>query len=64
MPYIHCTIQSGMSPAKKRELALELAKAVHQSLGSPMQYVHVAVSEVPANEFVESGKVGVSYPGK
>ena len=61
MPYIQCNIQSGLSAAKKQELVLELSKAVNETLGSPMQYVHVGISEIPGNEFVESGQVNLPY---
>lgn len=61
MPYIQCTIHSGLSASQKGELALELAEAVHQSLGSPKPYIHVGVTEIPANEFVESGQIDFQY---
>lgn len=61
MPYIHCNIHSGLSSDKKRQLALELTQAVHESLGSPIPYIHVAVSETPGNEFVEAGEVEFRY---
>ena len=61
MPYIQCNIQSGLSAEKKRNLALELTKAVHESLGPPIQYIHVAVTETPSRQFVESGQVDFGY---
>lgn len=61
MPYIHCNIQTGLSAEKKQELVLELSKAVHETLGSPMPYVHVGITEIPGNEFVESGHVNLQY---
>ena len=61
MPYIQCNIQSGLSAEKKRNLALELTKVVHESLGSPIQYIHVAVTETPSGQFVESGQVDFAY---
>ena len=61
MPHIQCSIQSGLSSEKKRELALELAKVVRESLGSPMQYIHVGITEIPAGQFVESGRVDFKY---
>jgi 4-oxalocrotonate tautomerase family enzyme len=61
MPYIQCNIQSGLSAEKKRNLALELTRAVHESLGSPIRYIHVAVTETPTGQFVESGQIGLAY---
>ncbi len=61
MPYIEANIQTGLDPAKKQELALAITKAVHESIGSPIPYIHVAITETPGNEFVESGKVNFSY---
>lgn len=61
MPYIEANIQAGLNSAKKQELALAITQAVHESIGSPMQYIHVAVTETPSNEFVESGKVDFPY---
>ena len=42
-------------------LALEIAKALNETLRSPMEYIHVSVVEVPANEFVESARIGLRY---
>jgi 4-oxalocrotonate tautomerase family enzyme len=61
MPYIQCNIQSGLSAETKRQLALELTRAVHESLGSPIQYIHVAVTETPTGQFVESGQIDLAY---
>jgi 4-oxalocrotonate tautomerase family enzyme len=61
MPYIQCNIQSGLSAEKKRNLALELTRAVHESLGSPIRYIHVAVTETPTGQFVESGQIDLAY---
>jgi 4-oxalocrotonate tautomerase family enzyme len=61
MPFIEANIQKGLSSAKKQELALAITQAVHESIGAPMQYIHVAVTETPSNEFVESGRVDLPY---
>ncbi len=61
MPYIECRIQSGLSAARKQQLALELAKAVQDTIGAPVRYTHVAVTETPSNEFVEAGRVDLPY---
>jgi 4-oxalocrotonate tautomerase family enzyme len=61
MPYIQCNIQSGLSPEKKRELALALTRVVHESLGSPLQYIHVGIAEIPGGQFVESGQLDFKY---
>jgi 4-oxalocrotonate tautomerase family enzyme len=61
MPYIQCNIQSGLSSEQKRELALELTKVVHETLGAPMQYIHVGIVEIPSRQFVESGEIDFKY---
>jgi 4-oxalocrotonate tautomerase family enzyme len=61
MPYVQCNIQSGLAPEKKRELALEIAKVLNETLGSPMEYIHVGISEIPSGQFVESGQIDFKY---
>ena len=61
MPFIQCHLHAGVSAEAKRKLAQELTTIVHESLGSPIPYIHVAVVEVPGNEFVESGEVDFRY---
>jgi 4-oxalocrotonate tautomerase family enzyme len=61
MPYVQCTIQSGLSVEKKKKLALEVAKALNETLGSPMEYIHVGISEIPSTQFVESGQIDLKY---
>jgi phenylpyruvate tautomerase PptA (4-oxalocrotonate tautomerase family) len=55
MPYIQCDIRSGLSIDQRTRLAAEIARVVHESLGAPLPYIHVAVREVPGETFVESG---------
>lgn len=61
MPYVQCNIQSGLAAEKKRELALEIAKVLNETLGSPMEYIHVGISEIPSGQFVESGQIDFRY---
>ncbi len=61
MPYVQCNIQSGLSAEKKKELALEVAKVLNETLGSPMEYIHVGISEIPSGQFVESGQINFKY---
>ena len=61
MPYIHCNVQQGLTPAQKQQLVVELTLAVKETIGSPTQYIHVGLTEIPGNEFVESGQVNLPY---
>ncbi|WP_207005773.1 tautomerase family protein [Trinickia mobilis] len=61
MPFIHCNIHTGVSPEAKHELAQELIQIVHETIGSPIPYIHVAIVEVPGSEFVESGQLNFQY---
>lgn len=61
MPYLHCNVQRGLSPAQKRQLVEEITAAVRETIGSPVQYIHIGLTEIDGNEFVESGRVNLPY---
>lgn len=56
MPYIKCDVHAGLTSEQKGQLADEIVRITHEKLGSPIEYIHVAVREIPASEFVEGGK--------
>jgi 4-oxalocrotonate tautomerase family enzyme len=64
MPYLHCNVQQGLSAAQKRQLALELTAAVKEIIGSPTQYIHIGITEIPGNEFIESGQLNLAYESR
>jgi phenylpyruvate tautomerase PptA (4-oxalocrotonate tautomerase family) len=61
MPYIQCDIHAGLSIERRTTLATEITRVVHESLGAPIPYIHVAVREIPGESFVESGVLNAVY---
>ncbi|MBC9879884.1 4-oxalocrotonate tautomerase [Bradyrhizobium sp. INPA01-394B] len=61
MPYICCDIQEGLSDDQKERLADAITQITHESIGSPMPYIHVAIREFPKTSFVQSGLRGRDY---
>jgi phenylpyruvate tautomerase PptA (4-oxalocrotonate tautomerase family) len=61
MPYICCDIQQGLSDDQKERLADAITRITHESIGSPIPYIHVAIREFPKSSFVQSGLRGREY---
>ena len=61
MPHLHCIVRKGLSHKKRSLLAKALADAVHQEIGAPLEYIHVAISEVPSGQIVEAGSFQANY---
>jgi phenylpyruvate tautomerase PptA (4-oxalocrotonate tautomerase family) len=61
MPYICCDIQEGLSDKQKERLADAITRITHETIGSPIPYIHVAIREFPKSGFVQSGLRGREY---
>jgi 4-oxalocrotonate tautomerase len=55
MPYVQVTIAEGRSADEKRALMTAVAHAVNESIGAPLETVHVWVSEVAPAELSIGG---------
>ena len=48
MPIIQCDIREGRSPEQKAALAEAITKAVHDTIGSPVEWIYALIRETPA----------------
>ena len=55
MPTVNITLASGRPPEKKEELIKKVTDAVVESLGVPKEAVHIALVEIPRENFGEGG---------
>ena len=55
MPIVSITLASGRPPEKKEELIKKVTDAVVESLGVPKEAVHIALVEIPRENFGEGG---------
>lgn len=52
MPLIQITLLEGREPSAVTECARQVARAVHASLGAPLERIRVCVQEVPATHWL------------
>jgi 4-oxalocrotonate tautomerase family enzyme len=55
MPVIQCDIREGRSAAQKQALGEAITRAVHESIGAPVEYIYVLIREVPAAQHFHGG---------
>lgn len=61
MPIIQCDIREGRTEEQKRALAQRIADAVHETIGSPREYIYVLVRETPGSHHFHGGEFLPEY---
>lgn len=56
MPIIQCDIRQGRTEEQKQALALEITRVVHETTGSPIEYIYVSIRETPGSHHVKAGE--------
>lgn len=65
MPLIQCDIREGRTEEQKRALAREITRVVHETIGSPIEYIYVLIRETPGFHHVKGGVALPEYtPGE
>jgi 4-oxalocrotonate tautomerase len=47
VPVIQCDIREGRTEEQKQALAREITRVVHETTGSPVEYIHVLIRRPP-----------------
>jgi 4-oxalocrotonate tautomerase family enzyme len=61
MLVIQCDIREGRTEAQKQALAQEITRVVHETIGSPIEYVYVLIRETPGSYHVKVGEALADY---
>jgi 4-oxalocrotonate tautomerase family enzyme len=61
MPVIQCDIREGRTEEQKQELAKEITRVVHETIGSPVEYIYVLIRETPGAHHVKAGEALEDY---
>ena len=56
MPMIQCDIREGRSEEQKRAMAQAITRAVHETIGSPIEYSYVLIRETPGSHHCKGGQ--------
>jgi len=56
MPVIQCDSREGRTEEEKQAFAREITRAVHETIGSPIEYVYVLIRETPGSHHVKAGE--------
>lgn len=56
MPVIQCDIREGRTEEQKLALAREITRVVHETIGSPIEYIYVLIRETPGPHHVKGGE--------
>ncbi len=56
VPVIQCDIREGRTEEQKQELARGITRVVHETIGSPVEYIYVLIRETPGAHHVKGGK--------
>ena len=51
MPFVDVTLAEGRTPEQLRELVSALTRAVHESVGAPIESIRVVLREVPTTHW-------------
>lgn len=52
VPFVQIHLVAGRDPTAVQQCMKEVARAVHDTLGAPLQRIRVIVNEVPANQWL------------
>ncbi len=64
VPVIQCDIREGRSPEQKQAMAEAITRAVHETIGAPIEYIYVLIRETPGSHHVKAGQALPDYvPG-
>lgn len=61
MPVIQCDIREGRSPEQKQAMAEAITRAVHETIGAPIEYIYVLIRETPGSHHVKAGQALPDY---
>lgn len=64
MPVIQCDIREGRSEDQKRALARGIAEVVHETIGSPREYIYVLIRQTPGTQHFHGGEFLPDYRGE
>ena len=56
VPVIQCDIREGRTEEQKQALAREITRIVHETIGSPVEYIYVLIRETPGTHHVKGGE--------
>jgi 4-oxalocrotonate tautomerase family enzyme len=56
MPYIQCDLAEALSNDQKRALTDAIVEVVHETIGSAVRHINVAIRELPPENVVEGGR--------
>ena len=56
MPVIQCNIREGRTEEQKQALARGITRVVHETIGSPVEYIYVLIRETPGAHHVTGGE--------
>ncbi|MGD1977083.1 MAG: 2-hydroxymuconate tautomerase [Gammaproteobacteria bacterium] len=63
MPVIQCDIREGRTAEQKQKMAEAITRAVHETIGAPVEYIYVLIRETPGAHHVKAGKALPEYSG-
>jgi 4-oxalocrotonate tautomerase family enzyme len=63
VPVIQCDIREGRTEEQKQDLAREITRVVHETIGAPVEYIYVLIREQPGRHHVKGGKPLPEYAG-
>lgn len=61
MPVIQCDIREGRTAEQKQAMAQAITRAVHETIGAPVEYIYVLIRETPGSHHVKAGKALPDY---
>ena len=64
MPIVRIQLAAGRSPEEKIDLMKSVTDAIHQSIGAPLDTIHVMVQEIPASDIMIGGQTVNHVPKK
>ena len=56
MPFIQIDITEGLTDSQLTTLREQVVQVVHESIGSSVAHINVAIRELPATRIVEAGQ--------
>ncbi|KPK59198.1 MAG: hypothetical protein AMJ59_12120 [Gammaproteobacteria bacterium SG8_31] len=63
MPVIQCDIRQGRTAEQKQAMAEAITRAVHETIGAPVEYIYVLIRETPGAHHVKAGRTLPEYTG-
>jgi 4-oxalocrotonate tautomerase len=60
MPLIEVHMLEGRTDEQKEKLLAAVTKAVHESIGAPLQSIRVWIQEISSREFMSGGELAAN----